>query len=90
MWAPQYGAQNVPYFQYGRGKRAIDPPTQEEMKQFAGHIAEFKGQLEFLNDILLIRDTGFQSCNRRFGRETIHPTKKFTSMKLLQISCMLT
>lgn len=42
MWAPQYGAQNVPYYQYGRGKRAIDPPTQEEMKQFAGHIAEFK------------------------------------------------
>ena len=76
MWAPQYGAQNIPYYQYGRGKRAIDPPTQEEMKQFAGHIAEFKGQLEFLNDILLIRDTGFESCNRRFGRETIHPTKK--------------
>ena len=50
MWAPQYGAQNVPYFQYGRGKRAIDSPTQEEMKQFAGHIAEFKGQLEFFND----------------------------------------
>ena len=52
MWAPQYGAQNVPYYQYGRGKRAIDPPTQEEMKQFAGHIAEFKGQLEFLNDMI--------------------------------------
>ena len=51
MWAPQYGAQNVPYFQYGRGKRAIDPPTQEEMKQFAGHIAEFKGQLKFFHDI---------------------------------------
>ena len=54
MWAPQYGAQNVPYFQYGRGKRAIDPPTQEEMKQFAGHIAEFKGQLKIFNDFYLV------------------------------------
>ena len=52
MWAPQYGAQNVPYFQYGRGKRAIDPPTQEELKQLAGHIAEFKGQLKFVTVVI--------------------------------------
>ncbi len=31
-----------------------------------------------------------QSWNRRFGRETIHPTKKITSMNLLQMSCMMT
>ena len=27
--------------------------------------------------ILLIRDMVVESCNRRFGRETIHPTKKY-------------
>lgn len=43
MWAPRYGGQPVPYYQYtSRGKRAVDPPTEAEMKQFAGHIAEFK------------------------------------------------
>ena len=27
--------------------------------------------------------------NRRFGCEIIHPTQKFTSMNLLQMSCMI-
>ena len=39
--------------------------------------------------ILLIRDMVVKRCNRRFGRETIHPTKQFTSMNLLQISCVI-
>jgi len=44
MWAPQYGTPQT-YFQYGgRAKRAMDPPTEEDMKQFAGHIAEFKDE----------------------------------------------
>ena len=66
MWAPQYGAQNVPYFQYGRGKRAIDPPTQEEMKQFAGHIAEFKGQLKKFNDFYLVHLILTTNTNLKF------------------------
>ena len=41
-------------------------------------------------DILLIRDMVVESCNRRFGSETIHPTKKLTSMNLLQMSCVIT
>ena len=40
--------------------------------------------------ILLIRDMVVERCNRRFGCETIHPTKKFTSMNLLQMSCVIT
>ena len=40
--------------------------------------------------ILLIRDMVVESCYRRFGRETIHPTQKFTSMNLLQMPCMIT
>ena len=32
----------------------------------------------------------FGSCYRGFGRETVHPTQKFTSMNLLQMSCMIT
>ena len=66
MWAPQYGAQNVPYYQYGRGKRAIDPPTQEEMKQFAGHIAEFKGQLKKFNDFYLVHLILTTNTNLKF------------------------
>ena len=31
-----------------------------------------------------------QCWNRRFGGEAIHPTQKFTSMNLLQMSCMIT
>ena len=31
-----------------------------------------------------------KSCNRRFGHETLHPTKKFTSMNLVQMSCVIT
>jgi hypothetical protein len=34
--------------------------------------------------------TNVQSCNRRFGRQTIHPTQKFTSMNLLQMPCFIT
>ena len=34
--------------------------------------------------------TNVQSCYRRFGRETIHPTKKFILMNLLQIPCVIT
>ena len=37
--------------------------------------------------ILLIRDTVVESCYRRFGSETI---QKFTSMKLLQMPCVIT
>ena len=34
--------------------------------------------------------TNVQSWNRWFGRQTIHPTQKFTSMNLLQMSCVIT
>ena len=38
MWAPQYGTPQT-YYQYGgRVKRAVDPATEEELKQFAGKI----------------------------------------------------
>ena len=40
--------------------------------------------------ILLIRDMVVERCNKQFGRETIHPTKKITSMNLLQMSCVIT
>ena len=40
--------------------------------------------------ILSIRDMVVQHCYRRFGCETIHPTKKFISMNSLQMSCMIT
>ena len=33
--------------------------------------------------------TKVQCWNKRFGCETIHPTQKFTSMNLLQMSCMI-
>ena len=36
--------------------------------------------------ISLIRDMVVERCNRQFCHETIHPTKKFTSMDLLQMS----
>ena len=39
--------------------------------------------------ILLIRDMVVERCNRQFGRETVHPTKKFTSINLLQMSCVM-
>jgi hypothetical protein len=40
--------------------------------------------------ILLIREMVVESCNRRFGCETIHSTQKFTSMNLLQMPCVIT
>ena len=45
---------------------------------------------EHQNLILLIRDMVVKRCNRWFGHETIHPTKKITSMNLLQMSCVIT
>ena len=37
--------------------------------------------------MLLIRDMVVESCNRRFDRETIHPTYLFlTSMRLLEVN----
>ena len=35
-------------------------------------------------------DMVIKCCNRRFGRETIHPAQKFSSMNLLQMPCMIT
>ena len=40
--------------------------------------------------ILLIRDMVVECCYRRFGCETIHPTQKYISMNLLQMSCVIT
>ena len=40
--------------------------------------------------ILLIRDMVVKRWNRQFGCETIHPTQKFTSMNLLQMTCVIT
>jgi hypothetical protein len=39
---------------------------------------------------LLIRDMVVECCCRRFGCETIHPTQKFTSMNLLQMTFVIT
>ena len=39
-----------------------------------------------VSQILLIRDMVVERWNRQFGCETIHPTQKFTSMNLLQIT----
>ena len=48
----------------------MDPATQEEMKEFAGHIAEFKGQLKskrFLStvpsDTLLVPPSANYNCS---------------------------
>ena len=41
----------------------------------------------FLKISLIIQ--GFQWFYIRFGRETIYPTKKFTSISLLQMSCRM-
>ena len=43
-----------------------------------------------INAILLIRDMVVKSWNRRFGSETVGPIQKFTSMKLLQMPCVVT
>ena len=43
-----------------------------------------------VSQILLIRDMVVERCNRWFGCQTIHPTPKFTSMNLLQMSCVIT
>ena len=40
--------------------------------------------------ILLIRDMVVEGCNRRFGCETIHPTHKFISINVLQMSWVIT
>ena len=40
--------------------------------------------------ILLIRDMVVESCYRRVSSETIGPIQKFTSMKLLQMPCVVT
>ena len=42
------------------------------------------------NRNLIIRDMVVESWNRQFGRETMHPTKKNTSMNLLRLSCVIT
>ena len=44
---------------------------------------------KFKSVFLLIRDM-VECCNRRFGCETIHSAQKFTSMNLLQLSCVIT
>ena len=42
MWAPLLQQQvAAPTYQY-RGKRAIDPPTQEDLEEFAEHVDMFK------------------------------------------------
>ena len=47
------------------------------------------GQQPQRKHIVLIRDMVVERCYRRFGCETIHPTQKFTSMNLLQMSCVI-
>merc|ERR1711894_26900 len=51
MWAPLYQQvaqqqQQARSFQYypPRARRAVDPPTEEELMEFAGDIAEFKNE----------------------------------------------
>ena len=61
--------------------------TKEKQMIFCGSSGQLNVTVIF---ILLIRDMVVESCNRRFGRETIHPTKKINSMKLLQMSCVIT
>ena len=40
--------------------------------------------------LILIRDMVVERCSRKFGCETIHPTQKFTSINLFQMSCLIT
>ena len=49
MWAPLYQqyqqqqARSFPYYPVSsRSKRAVDPPTQEELMEFAAHVKEMK------------------------------------------------
>ena len=44
----------------------------------------------YIYNIFLIRDMVVESWYRQFGRETIHPTQKFTSMNLLQMPWVIT
>ena len=53
-------------------------------------IGNFEENMDLSHIYLAVRDMVVESCNRRFGRETIHPTKKFASMNLLQMSCVIT
>ena len=39
---------------------------------------------------LLLRDMVVEHCYRQFGRQTINPSQKLTSMNSLQLSCMIT
>ena len=57
---------------------------------FSSSSCKSKHNFIYLGIILLISDMVVKRCNRRFGCETIHPTKKNTSMNLLQMSCVIT
>ena len=52
--------------------------------------ADESNQMRQIDIFLLIRDMVVKRWNRQFGCETIHPTQKFTSMNLLQMTCVIT
>jgi len=80
MWAPLYQQvqqQQARSFQYypPRAKRAVDPPTKEELKEFAGHIAEFKDEKKHQMANLTCVLRKFNSLNSNLGINLEHFTK---------------
>merc|ERR1711963_1281847 len=85
MWAPlyqQYQQQQARSFQYypnmnvqSRSKRAIDPPTKEELMEFAGQVAEFKEHKKHKMANLTCVLRKFNSLNSNLGINLDHFTK---------------
>merc|ERR1712241_1261079 len=81
MWAPLYQqyqqVQQARSFQYypPRARRAVDPPTEEELMEFAGQIAEFKDEKKHKMANLTCVPRKFNSLNSNLGINLDHFTK---------------
>jgi len=80
MWAPLYQqyqqVQQARSFQYypPRARRAVDPPTEEELMEFAGQIAEFKDEKKHKMANLTCVLRKFNSLNSNLGINLDHFT----------------
>jgi len=81
MWAPLYQQvaqqqQQARSFQYypPRARRAVDPPTEKELMEFAGQIAEFKDEKKHKMANLTCVLRKFNSLNSNLGINLEHFT----------------
>jgi len=81
MWAPLYQqyqqqqARSFPYYPVSRSKRAIDPPTQEELMEFATHVKELKDEKKHKMANLTCVLRKFDALNSNLGINLEHFTK---------------